>query len=619
MKKTKLSNLLLITLLVTGCVGNIPPVIDNKPVNQGVGESSNSAYIKLTADDIALFDKEYAAFSNLALISAYYQSNLAKLISYDNGVSNEIKIIQELEYARYKGESFIPFKSIFASNPSFYLTIIRLASVINQRSNNPSFDTFIQNSDPTSSIKPVTSPTVVTALSASAINATGFTANWVKSDDATLGYLLTVKKGDTIINTISIDSKFTTSQVITGLTASTGYSYIIQGKNSSGLRIGSNYIYVYTTSAVSIPNPVMTSISSSPDSVMVSTLAGDVSVYNPDYKYRDGAGTNARFDSPAGIGIDSKTNNLYIVEYGGNRIRKVTSDGVVSILAGSGRAVSGFENGVGTDARFNGPNGIAVDSNRGNLYVTDGNRIRKVTFDGIVSDFAGSTLNDSGYLDATGTNAKFNNPKAITIDSKGTIYVSEYTGNRIRKITPDGVVTTIAGSTDSTPGTRTGVDSRINNAAGYIDATGTDAKFTGPSGIAVDPNTDNLYVVEEYGNRIRKITPTGVVTTFAGSTSDNTYTSGGYVDATGTNARFTLPVGIAVDSKSNIYVTEYGRNKLRKITSSGVVTTLAGNSPDGYADGIGTDAKFYYPSGIVVDSNGVIYLTEGGNRIRKIK
>jgi len=211
-----------------------------------------------------------------------------------------------------------------------------------------------------------------------------------------------------------------------------------------------------------------------------------------------------------------------------------------------------------------------------------------------VSNLAGTST--AGYGDGTGTAARFSAPQGIAADSSGNIYVADTGNNRIRKITPSGVVTTLAGF----------------STADYGDGTGTAARFSAPQGIAADSD-GNIYVADTGNNRIRKITPSGVVTTLAGfSTAD-------YADGTGTAARFSAPQGIAVDSDGNIYVADTGNNRIRKITQSRVVTSLAGTSTAGYGDGTGTAARFSAPQGIAADSSGNMYVADtDNNRIRKI-
>jgi len=279
---------------------------------------------------------------------------------------------------------------------------------------------------------------------------------------------------------------------------------------------------------------------------------------------------------------------------GGNDVDPpVGEQWLVSSLAGTSTA--GYVDGTGTAARFSAPQGIAVDSN-GNIYVADtgNNRIRKITAEGVVTSLAGTST--AGYADGTGTAARFSAPQGIAIDSSGNIYVADTGNNRIRKVTPAGVVTSLAGT----------------STAGYADGTGTAARFSAPQGIAVD-SSGNIYVADTGNNRIRKVTPTGVVTTLAGTST------AGYANGTGTAARFNLPQGIAVDNNGNIYVADTGNNRIRKITPAGVVTSLAGTLAAGYANGTGTTARFSAPQGIAVDSNGNVYVADtGNNRIRKI-
>jgi len=296
--------------------------------------------------------------------------------------------------------------------------------------------------------------------------------------------------------------------------------------------------------------------------------------------YADGQGTNARFINPRGIAIDSN-GNLYVADTYNTRIRKITPTGVVSTIAGSS---AGYVDGEGTVAKFDRPYGIAVDSSD-NLYVADtyNHKIRKITPTGMVSTIAGTS---GGYADGPGTTvAKFNMPRGVTVDSSGTVYVTDTGNNRVCRITPTGLVQTIT---------------NYSNGITYR-----------PDGIAIDSN-GNLYVADDANNIICKITPTGVVSTIAGS-------SAGYADGQGTNASFLNPRGIAVDSSDNLYVADVLNNRIRKITPTGVVSTIAGTS-GGYADGPGTTvAKFNNPSGIAVDSSGNLYVADTDNhQIRKV-
>jgi streptogramin lyase len=272
-----------------------------------------------------------------------------------------------------------------------------------------------------------------------------------------------------------------------------------------------------------------------------------------------------------------------------------TNAGVVTTLAGSSSA--GFVDGTGVIAQFTSPSIIAVDAS-GTIYVADvfGCAIRKITPAGVVSTLAGGEGSD--YKDGTGSAAMFVRVGGIAVDANGTVYVTDSLIHVIRKITPEGVVTTFAG----TP-----------NIFGYTDGPLASALFAQPQGLAIDA-AGNLYVAEPYNHLIRKITPAGEVTTVAGTQGVS-----GSLDGTGVNASFNRPYGITVDANGNLYITDNGNHMIRKISSEGVVTTLAGTTTKGGVDGIGSAARFSGPRGISVDTNGNLYVGEyNNNAIRKI-
>jgi len=270
----------------------------------------------------------------------------------------------------------------------------------------------------------------------------------------------------------------------------------------------------------------------------------------------------------------------------------------------AGNAVAGFADGTGASASFNYPSFLAYDSANGNLYVTDANNceIRQVTSGGVVTTIAGST--SCGIADGTGPSASFNSPQGIAYDSaNGDLYVTD-TGNcNVRQVTTAGAVVTIAG----------GLSGR--HSCGSLDATGTSARFNYPSGIAYDGANGDLYVTDWNNCEIRQVTTAGVVTTIAGSTSC------GSAHGTGTSASFYSPVGIAYDSANgDLYVTDYGNCEIRQVTAAGVVTTVAGSTSCGSADGTGASASFNRPSGIVYDgATGDLYVTDtANNTIRRV-
>ncbi|MCX6950586.1 MAG: hypothetical protein NTV51_00115, partial [Verrucomicrobia bacterium] len=270
--------------------------------------------------------------------------------------------------------------------------------------------------------------------------------------------------------------------------------------------------------------------------------------------------------------------------------------------------------------------GIVADGT-GGFYVADAlnNTIRRITSAGVVSTVAGGNINEitnlpeRGYADGAGRTALFSTGYVVTagpdgpvlvsnfgaltmaLDSSRNLYVADTLNQVIRKITPEGVVTTLAGAAGT---------------SGSVDGTGAAAQFSSPYGVAVD-SSGNVFVADAGNNTIRKITPAGVVTTLAGRDGSNA----GYADGVGGNARFNNPSGIATDSAGNLYVSDTNNHIIRKIVAaSGAVTTVAGSATNkGSSDGIATAARFSGPTGLAVDSSGNLYVADTGNAtIRKV-
>jgi sugar lactone lactonase YvrE len=302
----------------------------------------------------------------------------------------------------------------------------------------------------------------------------------------------------------------------------------------------------------------------------------------------DGNGGSASFNNPIGIAADEQ-GNLYVTEQSSHRIRKVTPDGAVTTLAGG---TQGFGDGVGSNAKFNSPVGIAVGLD-GNIYVADqgNNRIRKITRDGVVSTYLGTGA--AGSTDGYGSNVTFNQPTGVATSPSGGFYVTEQGSNRIRNIGGFGAVTTFAG----------------NGNAATVNGTGSAISFNKPAGIAVDAN-GNVFVTESAGNVIRKITPTGTATTLAGNGRSS------YGDGNGFQAGFSQPYGLTIDKAGMLYVADRSTNTIRIISPQGDVNTLAGSwtGNSGSTNGVANNALFSQPTGVVLAS-GKLYVSDFGNRL----
>ncbi len=322
---------------------------------------------------------------------------------------------------------------------------------------------------------------------------------------------------------------------------------------------------------------------------VVSTMAGSTT-----FGSTNGTGSAASFSFPIGVAVDS-SGNVCVGDSTNNLIREISPGGVVTTLAGS--IWGGSSNGTGTAALFYGPDGVAVDGS-GNVYVADfgNNLIRKIAPGAVVTTLAGSMA--YGSSNGVGTAASFNGPQGVAVDASGNVYVADRYNNMIRVITSGGLVSTLAGT--SSPGSANG--------------TGTGASFYWPQGVAVD-GAGNVYVGDSLNNLIRKITPGGMVSTLAGQAGVT-----GATNATGTAATFNYPIGVAVDDSGTVYVADCGNNMIRKITPGGVVSTLAGSTTPGSSNGTGTGASFKGPFGVAVGNTGIVYVADSGNNmIREIQ
>jgi sugar lactone lactonase YvrE len=313
----------------------------------------------------------------------------------------------------------------------------------------------------------------------------------------------------------------------------------------------------------------------------VTTIAGSgISLF------LDGPALSARFRLPFDVVVDTD-GTIYIADGLNHRIRKL-SGGIVTTFVGGG--MQDTTNGFGVFAGYSIPSRLALDQ-FGNLFSLDvlDARVRKISPLALVSTVAGNVA--TGFADGPANFSRFNRSFGIMTDATGNIFIGDTENRRIRKITANGQVLTIAG----------------NGVAGFVDGPANSAEFFNPQGVVLDAD-GNLFVADQ--NRIRKITPTGIVSTFAGNDSI------GFLDGQGNQARFALIEDIVIDEQGNIYATD--ENRIRKITPQADVTTIAG-STEGFGDGEGLVAKFSGALGLGIDKQGKIYVADANNaRIRKI-
>jgi sugar lactone lactonase YvrE len=336
-----------------------------------------------------------------------------------------------------------------------------------------------------------------------------------------------------------------------------------------------------------------------PDSPIITSVAGNGT---GGYAGDGGAATLAELNLHIGIALDS-SGNLYIGDQHDNRIRMVNASGIISTVAGNGAVGFSGDGGAATSAQLYLPTGVALDYS-GNLYVADtgNNRIRKVSTSGIITTVAGNGTEGYGGDGGAATSAQLSSPFAVTLDATRNLYITDKRNIRIRRVNTSGIITTVAG--DGTAG------------YGGDGGAATSAQLHDPCGIAVDAS-GNLYIADNGNNRIRKVSTSGIISTVAGDGTPGHSGDGGAA----TSAQLWGPVGLALDSSGNLYIAEELSNCIRKVTTSGIISTAAGNGTGGYAGdgGAATLAELNLPLGIALDASGNLYIAEEGNqRIRKV-
>ncbi|MFK0174102.1 RICIN domain-containing protein [Streptomyces sp. NPDC090306] len=316
----------------------------------------------------------------------------------------------------------------------------------------------------------------------------------------------------------------------------------------------------------------------------------------------DGPAVAARLDRPYGLALDS-TGTVYISDHNNHQVRTVTTDGRIRTVAGTGTAGYRGDQGPANSARLDSPREVAVDS-AGTLYIadTDNHRIRKVTADGQISTVAGTGTAGFSGDNGPATAAQLNCPYGVAVDSTGNLYIADTDNHRVRQVAPDGQVRTIAGT--GTPG--------YSGDGGPAAA----ARLNGPYGVAVD-GRGQLYITDAENHRVRKVAGDGTISTVAGTGTDGYSGDGGPA----ASARLDFPLGVAADTIGTLYISDHNNHRIRRVAGDGTISTVAGTGTDGFSGdgGPATSAQLNYPFGLAVDCVGALYIADYvNNRVRKV-
>jgi len=357
------------------------------------------------------------------------------------------------------------------------------------------------------------------------------------------------------------------------------------------------FTYQWEFNGTNLPNDIIT------------TVAGNGT---NNYSGDDGAATNASLSYPKGVVLDA-SGNLYIDDYQNNLIRLVSTNGIITRVAGNGTYGFAGDGGAATSASLSYPEGVALDA-FGNLYIADSqnNRIRMVSTSGVITTVAGNgyinATNDEGGYSGDGgaaTNASLNYPNGVAVDAFGNLYIADSQNNRIRMVSTNGVITTVAGN---------GYINATNDEGGYSGDGGaaTNASLNYPRSVAVDA-LGNLYIADSANGRVRVVNTNGIITTVAGG-------GNGGDGGAATNASL-APSGMAFDAFGNLYIADDGNSRIRMVNTNGIITIVAGNGTAAYGGdgGAATNASLDVPTGVTFDAFGNMYIGDTlNNRIRKV-
>ena len=408
-------------------------------------------------------------------------------------------------------------------------------------------------------------------LSAEATSASGIRLSWQDNSANEWGFVMERRRqGSGIWVRVGTSPADTTSFTSEGLFSEAAYLHRVRAFNDSEWSAYSNEAAATTRS-----DPAVAAV------WRIETMAGQ-----SDNDGDGGPAATGRLNGPSAVAVDA-SGNFYIADRDNHRIRRVDAGGTITTVAGTGERGFGGDGGPAPAARLNGPTGVAVDAS-GNLYIADrdNHRIRRVDASGAITTVAGTgERGDWGY-GVPAIAARLKGPTGVAVDNTGNLYIADRDNHRIRRVDGSGIITTIAW------------------------------ELRYPEGVAVD-YTGNLYIADTWNHRIRRVDASGTITTVAGTGEEGYRGNGGAA----VEAKLKVPTGVAVDSSGNLYIADSGNGRVRRVDTSGIITSFAGTGEWGHGGdgGPAVEAQLARPTGVAVDNTGNLYIADRGNdRVRRV-